>query len=254
MYAEERQRTIVNLALHQDRVAVSELAEQFGVTTETIRRDLDVLNERGILHRVHGGAVVAENLALLETGLAEREPANAAQKARIAQAAQAYLPGENGSVLLDAGTTTGRLASLLNPGSVRTVVTNSLPIASQLAVNSIGVQLLGGRVRGITGATVGAEATASLRRLRCDVAFLGANGVSVRHGLSTPDAEEAAVKESMVQAANTVIVLADSSKVGAERLISFARIKEVDVLIIDDGLPIQAREELAEAGLEVVIA
>jgi DeoR family transcriptional regulator, fructose operon transcriptional repressor len=254
MYAEERQRTIVNLALHHDRVAVSDLAEQFGVTTETIRRDLDVLDERGILHRVHGGAVVAENLSLLETGLAEREPANAVQKARIAEAAQAYLPGANGSVLLDAGTTTGRLAALLNPGSVKTLVTNSLPIASQLSANSISVQLLGGRVRGITGATVGADATAALRRLRCDVAFIGANGLSLRHGLSTPDPEEAAVKEAMVLAASRVVVLADSSKIGVELLVGFAELRQVDVLITDEGLIDHDRDELVRAGVEVVVA
>jgi DeoR family fructose operon transcriptional repressor len=254
VYAEERQRTIINLALHQDRVAVSELAEQFGVTTETIRRDLDVLDDRGLLRRVHGGAVVAGNLAVLETGLAEREPANASQKARIAEAALAYLPGTNGSVLLDAGTTTGRLASLLNPGSVKTVVTNSLPIAAQLAANSISVHLLGGRVRGITGATVGAEAISALRRLRCDVAFLGTNGISLRHGLSTPDSEEAAVKEAMAQAATRVVVLADSSKVGAELLIGFAALGQVDVLITDEGLTEPDRAELVKAGLEVVVA
>jgi DeoR family transcriptional regulator, fructose operon transcriptional repressor len=254
MYAEERQRTIVNLAVHQDRVAVSELAEQFGVTTETIRRDLDVLDQRGILRRVHGGAVVAENVSLLEAGLAEREPANAIQKARIAEAALAYLPGANGSVLLDAGTTTGRLAALLNPGTVTTVITNSLPIASQLAANAVNVRLLGGRVRGVTGATVGSEAAAALVRLRCDVAFLGTNGISLRHGLSTPDPEEAAVKEAMAQAASRVVVLADSSKVGAELLVGFAALARIDVLITDDGLPASDRADLEQAGVTVVIA
>jgi DeoR family transcriptional regulator, fructose operon transcriptional repressor len=254
MYAEERQRTIVNIALHQERVAVSELAEQFSVATETIRRDLDILDERGILRRVHGGAVVAEKVALLEAGLAEREPANAAQKARIADAGLAYLPGVNGAVLLDAGTTTGRLAALLSPGTVKTVVTNSLPIASQLAANAINVQLLGGRVRGVTGATVGAEAVATLSRLRCDVAFLGANGISLRHGLSTPDPDEAAVKQAMARAASRVIVLADSSKIGAELLVGFAAIAQVDVLITDEGMPEGDRADLEQAGVKVVIA
>jgi DeoR family transcriptional regulator, fructose operon transcriptional repressor len=254
MYAEERQRTIVNLALHQERVAVTELAEQFSVTTETIRRDLDVLDQRGILRRVHGGAVVAENVALLEAGLAEREPANAAQKMRIAEAAQAYLPGANGSVLLDAGTTTGRLAALLHPGVAKTLVTNSLPIASQLAASGLSVQLLGGRVRGVTGATVGAEAITALSRLRCDVAFVGANGISLAHGLSTPDSEEAGVKGAMVRSASRVVVLADSSKVGAELLVSFAALGQVDVLITDAGLPESDRADLVNAGVEVVVA
>ena len=149
MYAEERQRTIVNLAMRFDRVAVTELAHRFGVTTETIRRDLDVLNRRGILRRVHGGAVPAENVRLVETAVAEREPAFSAQKARIGQAALAFLPSGDGStVLIDSGTTTARFAAALGGGQKHTIVTSSVPIASQWAQLQNGpVHLLGGRVR-----------------------------------------------------------------------------------------------------------
>jgi DeoR family transcriptional regulator, fructose operon transcriptional repressor len=254
MYAAERHRTIVDQARRHDRVSVTELAEQFGVTTETIRRDLDTLDRRGVLRRVHGGAVVAEHVVLLETNLAEREPANAAQKRRIAEAAMALLPGALGTVLLDAGTTTSRMADLLTPGLVRTVVTNSLPVASQLAANSINVQLLGGRVRGVTGATVGGATVTALGRLHCDVAFIGTNGISLRRGLSTPDPDEAVVKEAMVEAAAKVVVLADSSKFGAELMVGFADLEQVDVLVTDAGLAPRDRAQLAEAGVEVVIA
>ena len=97
MYAEERQRTIVNLALRFDRVAVTDLAQRFNVTTETIRRDLDVLDRRGVLRRVHGGAVPAENVRLIETAVPDREPAFSQQKGRIAQAALQFLPTGPGS-------------------------------------------------------------------------------------------------------------------------------------------------------------
>lgn len=145
MYAEERQRTIVNLALRYDRVAVTELAERFSVTTETIRRDLDVLDRRGILRRVHGGAVPAENVRLVETAVTDREPAFSQQKARIAQAALQLLPTGSGStVLLDSGTTTARLATAMAANQTHTVVTNSVAIASQLALSPTGtVHLLG---------------------------------------------------------------------------------------------------------------
>lgn len=257
MYAEERQRTIVNLALRYDRVSVAELAQRFQVTTETIRRDLDVLDRRGILRRVHGGAVVADNVSLVETAVTDREPAFVAQKTRIAQVALQYLPVAGGAtVLFDSGTSVARLAAAVPPGSIGTVVTNSVPVASQLALANGGTQvhLLGGRVRGITQATVGGETIDALARMRCDVAFIGTNGISLRHGLSTPDPDEAAVKRAMVGAARKVIVLADSSKVGVELLVTFASLSDIDVLITDSGISDNDRVELTNAGMEVVIA
>lgn len=255
MYAEERQRTIVNLALRHDRVSVADLAARFDVTTETIRRDLDVLDQRGILRRVHGGAVVAENVALLETALTEREPAFVTQKSRIAEKALEYLPADGATVIFDAGTTIARLATTVPSGALGTVVTNSVPVAAQLAATgSTQVHLLGGRVRGLTQATVGGETVATLGRLRCDVAFIGTNGVSVRHGFSTPDPDEAAVKEAMVASARRVVVLADSSKIGVELLVTFAPLSAVDVLITDAGISANDRAELTGAGMEVVIA
>ncbi len=255
MYAEERQRTIVSLALRYDRVAVTELAQRFDVTTETIRRDLDVLDRRGILRRVHGGAVPAENVRLVETAVADREPAFSVQKGRIAHAALRFLPtGAGSTVLLDSGTTTARFAAAMGGNPQHTVITNSVPIGSQLALLGGPVHLLGGRVRGLTQATVGGETVEALGRLYCDVAFLGTNGLSVAHGLSTPDSDEAAVKRAMVRAARRRVVLADSSKVGAMLLLSFAAIKDVDVLVTDSGLQEADRYQLVNAGLEVVVA
>ncbi|MCW3158957.1 DeoR/GlpR family DNA-binding transcription regulator [Micropruina sonneratiae] len=255
MYAEERQRTIVNLALRYDRVSVTELAGRFGVTTETVRRDLDVLDRRGILRRVHGGAVPAENVRLVETAVADREPAFSAQKARIAQAALAFLPtGEGSTVLIDSGTTTARFAAAMG-AHPRTVVTNSVPIASQLALSQRGdVHLLGGRVRGLTQATVGGETVEALGRLRCDVAFLGTNGLTAEHGFSTPDPDEAAVKRAMVHGSRRRVVLADSSKIGVTLLVSFAALNEIHVLVTDAGLAEADRQQLVNAGLEVVTA
>lgn len=256
MYATERQAQIERLVTTAGRASVAELAERLQVTTETIRRDLDVLDRRGILRRVHGGAVPAENVRLVETAVAEREPAFSVQKGRIGQAALQFLPSGAGStVLIDSGTTTARFAAALAGTQQQTVVTNSVPIASQLALLQGGhVHLLGGRVRGLTQATVGGETVEALGRLHCDVAFLGANGVTVHHGLSTPDPDEAAVKRAMVRSARRKVVLADSSKVGATLLISFAALNEIDVLVTDSGLSEADRQQLVNAGLEVVVA
>lgn len=256
MYAAERQRAIVALLRERDRVSASNLAEHFGVTTETIRRDLELLDERGLVQRVHGGAVPRVPDFVAESGLVERQGLNTASKAAIAEAALAYLPDPHGSMLLDAGTTTGTLALLLPEGQpLPEIITNSVATASLLSARDVGdVLLLGGRVRGITQSSVGTQAVEALERLRVDVAFMGANGFSLAHGFSTPDVDEAAVKRAMIHSARRVVALVDSSKLGIEALHRFARFQEVDVLITDSGLSPEIRTELAETGMEVVVA
>ena len=135
------------------------------------------------------------------------------------------------------------------------VVTNSVPIAARLAaMPSVSLHLLGGRVRGITQAAVGEQALRVLDTLRVDVAFIGTNGISVRHGLSTPDSDEAAVKRAMVRCANYVVVVADSSKVGREDFVSFAPISSVDTLVTDAEISDADRAQFTEQGVEVVVA
>ncbi|MGM0385361.1 MAG: DeoR/GlpR family DNA-binding transcription regulator [Actinomycetota bacterium] len=248
MYAEERQQDIVLLAQEHGRVAVAELAHRFDVTTETVRRDLDALAAKGFIARVHGGAVPADKVRLVESAVPVRQETHTDEKRRIAHAALALLPDRpGGTVLLDAGTTTAMLAEALTPGSLSTVVTNSTPIASALATRQVAdVHLLGGRVRGLTQATVGAPTVEALRDLRVDVAFLGTNGFSLTHGFSTPDPSEAAVKRAMVTSANLVVVLADSSKAGTDYLVSFARPEDVDVLVTDTGLGNAAANALSD--------
>ena len=151
------------------------------------------------MRRVHGGAVPVRALQLVEPGVGERENTRAEHKDAIAAAAAEFLPLSGASVLLDAGTTTSRIAAALPPDRELTVVTNSVPIAARLAgMPSVSLQLLGGRVRGLTQAAVGEQVLRVLDTLRVDIAFIGTNGISVRHGLSTPDSDEAAVKRAMV--------------------------------------------------------
>jgi DeoR family fructose operon transcriptional repressor len=255
MYAEERQQAIATLVMQKGRASVSELADAYDVTTETVRRDLAILDRAGLLRRVHGGAVPARALHLVEAGVAERDSTRADHKDAIAAAAVEYVPASGASVLIDAGTTTARIAAQLPTDRELVVVTNSVPIAARLAgVPSVRLQLLGGRVRGLTQAAVGEQALSVLDALRVDVAFMGTNGISLRHGLSTPDGEEAAVKRAMVRAANYVVAAADSSKVGREELVSFAHLDKVDTLITDSEIDAAYRGELAARGVEVVLA
>jgi DeoR family transcriptional regulator, fructose operon transcriptional repressor len=255
MYAEERQQAIASLVMSQGRASVAELAQAYDVTTETVRRDLAVLDKAGVLRRVHGGAVPVRALHLVEPGVSERETTRSEHKDAIAAAAAEFFPLGGASVLLDAGTTTVRVAAQLPADRELVVVTNSVPIAARLAaMPSVSLQLLGGRVRGLTQAAVGEQTLRVLDTLRVDIAFIGTNAISVRHGLSTPDTDEATVKRAMVRAANYVVVVADSSKIGREDFVSFAPISSVDTLITDSEVSAADTEQLTESGVEVVVA
>ena len=253
MYAEERQEAIAALVISRGRASVAELAQAYDVTTETVRRDLAALDKAGIVRRVHGGAVPVRALHLVEPGVGERESTRADYKDAIAVAATEFFPLSGASVLLDAGTTTARIAALVPTDRELVVVTNSVPIAARLAgFTSVSLQLLGGRVRGVTQAAVGEQALRVLDTLRVDIAFIGTNAISPRHGLSTPDSEEAAVKRAMVRCANYVVVVADSTKVGREDLVSFAPISSVDTLITDTEITDADRKSFADEGVEVI--
>jgi DeoR family transcriptional regulator, fructose operon transcriptional repressor len=253
MYAEERQQEIVRLARKDSRVDVVALAEELNVTAETIRRDLTVLERAGVLRRVHGGAIPVERIGF-EPGVAARDAVLTAEKERIAKAALAEVPAEGG-ILLDAGTTTARLAQALPIDRELTVVVNSPVLATILGPRpNITVLLLGGRLRGRTLAAVDDWALRPLGDLYVDVAFMGTNGCSVEHGLTTPDQAEAAVKRAMIAASRRVVVLADHTKIGNDNLARFGSLSDVDLLITDSGLDPELATEIEDAGVRVVRA
>lgn len=253
MYAAERQQWLIDRTRDRGRVDVAAVADELAVTPETIRRDLGVLERQGLVRRVHGGAIPSDLLDF-EPGVGQRDTRYGAEKERIAKAAVAEL-GNATTVLLDAGTTTSRLAGALPRERDLTVVTNSLPIASALAGRAnLHLRLLGGRVRGTTLATVDDWANGALADLTVDVAFLGTNGYSVARGLTTPDPDEGATKRAMLRAARRSVVLADASKFGADQFVRFGTLAEVDTLITDAGLSPADAAALEAAGPEVVRA
>lgn len=262
MYAMERHEHILAALGRTGRVSVADLADELRVTPETIRRDLDALERAGHARRVHGGAVSASRVSIAETTVLERSSRATDAKRAIAREALALVPPTfTGSILIDAGTTTGALADALaawrpDPGvPPLTVYTNSIPIAVALHGNAnLVVRIIGGTVRGITSAAVGPAAVAQLAEIRPDIAFLGANGVSADFGLSTPDELEAQIKRVMVDRARLAVVLADASKHDDEALQRFAALDEVDVLITDAPPGGRLAAALADAEVEVRVA
>ncbi|NCT89625.1 DeoR/GlpR transcriptional regulator [Cellulomonas sp. APG4] len=253
MYATERQQEILGRARRDGRVEVKELAEALDVTPETVRRDLTALERRALLRRVHGGAIPVERLGI-EPAVSDREGRMAGQKERIAKAALDEVP-EGGAIILDAGTTTIRLAEMLPTDRELTVVTHGLPVAMVLATRSnITLHLLGGTVRGRTLAAVGPWAERSMQDVFADVAFLGTNGITAERGLTTPDLAEAGVKRALVAAARRTVVLTDHTKFGRADFAQVAPLSAVDTVITDLDLDPDLADEVEAAGPRVVRA
>lgn len=258
MYATERQERITLALAASGRVSVAELSADMDVTAETVRRDLDALELGGVLRRVHGGAVAASRGSVTELAVGERRATHHDAKSAIAAVAMRMLPPTfRGSVLLDAGTTTALLAERLGAwspsfGQRLTVITNSVQNVAALDTNPhLDVHLLGGRLRGLTGALVGAATVAQLESLRPDISFLGTNGLSAGFGLSTPDDLEGAVKSAMVRHARRAVVLADGTKLGQEALVRFAGLDEIDTLVTDTAPAPDLLDALEAADVEV---
>ena len=251
MYAQERQQSILSTARARGRVEVGTLAEELGVTVETVRRDLTALERLGVLRRVHGGALPVERLSL-EPTLEHRQTQHADAKRRIGARAVMEL-SDGDSVLLDAGTTTLAIAEALPPELRLTVVTNSVEIAARLANRErTELMVLGGRLRRRTGAAVGQWLDAALADVAVDVAFLGTNGFTVAHGLTTPDQAEAAAKRAMGAAARRIVCVTDSSKAGQVHLHRFAATQDLATFITDTDLDDDTAQDFEDQGVEVV--
>lgn len=248
MYSAQRGQHIMTTLRASGRVDVSDMARQLGVTGETIRKDLVRLERQGFLRRVHGGAIPIGSL--VEPEVSQRIEYSL-EKDRIARAAVAHLP-DSGSVLIDAGSTTARMAEHFPDDKALTVFTNALPIAQTLLSRPhVSVFIVGGRLRSQTVATVGSWATRMMSEVNVDVAFLGTNGFSLQRGLMTPDADEGDVKRIMVARAQRRILLSDHSKFDLVSMCTYGELADIDVLITDSGLRPEQAMALEATGLTV---
>ncbi|MEU1970284.1 DeoR/GlpR family DNA-binding transcription regulator [Microbacterium sp. NPDC019599] len=261
MYAMERQAHITRHLAERGRVSVIGLADDLGVTTETIRRDLDLLEQQGALRRVHGGAVPLRTGGLAEPSIAERMSVNADAKRTIAhRALEVITDGYRGAVVFDAGSSVGAVAAGLGErvtatGARLDVVTHAVPVAHTLSLlPDVSLTILGGQVRGLTAAAVGTATLTALESLRPDLAFVGVNGISADFGLSTPDPAEAAVKAAIVRSARRTVVVADRSKFGVESFVRFAQLSDIDVVVTDAAPDSDLADALVAADVEVWIA
>lgn len=210
--APERRELIVRTVTADGTVSVEDLAATLGVTPSTIRRDLALLTERGELARTYGGAITTHHTP--EQSLGQRAGLAVAEKERIAAwAADRVAPGD--TVILDAGTTAGRVARHLRAHTELTVIAGGLTALTELHdAEGVEVIALGGTLRQVSQGLVGPLAELTLSRLTADKVFLGADGLDARRGICEASLTQTALKELMAERATEVYVLADSSKLG----------------------------------------
>lgn len=232
MLVEERHRAILGHLSDRGRLTVEEAARLLGVSPDTIRRDFRRLSEEGLVARSHGGILAPRTLAA-DSRLEERSRRRRAQKLRIAEAAAELLMSSE-TVAVDAGSTTVEVVPHLARLEAITIVAYSLDVAAAgLRLPGATCIMVGGVIRPHTRSAVGPEALAMIRRFHLSTAVIGANAVDIELGLMTPNRMEAEVKSALIDAAERILLLADSSKLEARALVSFAQLRQVDVLITD---------------------
>ena len=253
MLVETRRKQIVDFLHGKENgtVTISELSEVLNVSKMTIHRDLDYLETKDLLRRVHGGAVA---FSLDETGAPFMDRVSSAdmQKKEIARIA-AQLVNDGDILILDAGTTTREIARNLVTRDRITVITNNIPIAVELGpyqkINSI---MLGGVIKHIELCTVGGMVKQALSILSADKLFLSAAGISLKRGLTDTDMAEVEVKQAMIHAATEIILVSDSSKVNINALVQIAPIQEIHKWVTDDNVEPEMIAAVEAHGIQVI--
>lgn len=249
--AQIRRETIVELATSSGATNVGELAERFGVTQSTIRRDLAQLSEDGKITRTFGGAIGL--FTPREASLRQRIGDGYAAKRAIGKWART-LVNAGDSVLLDAGSSVGALAHELRHAERIHVVTMSLKVIDELAeARNIVLECLGGRLRSMSEAFVGPLTESALERMTFDSAFLGTDGVDAVRGICEADLEQTRLKEIMSDRADRVYVLAHSAKVGATPFHAWAKLEEPWTLVTDAGISSEQLLPFLGTGVEIIV-
>ena len=243
-----KQYVLATLEQH-GTVLVAEAARQLGTTPITIRRDLALLAEQGLVLRTHGGAV-RPGIARHPVAFTAKTTAHSAQKEYIGRLAARHVR-EGDTIFIDCGSTTFPLCALIRHLKIR-VVTNSLPVLFELAGSAVQVVMAGGEVDASRQATHGAVTVEHLQRYQVDKAFMGVDGLSLRRGLSANSEKEASIFRAVAATTDHVFLLCDSSKLERDQYFQFAPLSSVGTLITDQQAPVELLAHYREAGLTVL--
>lgn len=252
MFVEERHKIILNGLEKEMRMTVHDLQALVKASPATVRRDLRILEDQGRIVRVHGG-VVHPNYLEGEPSFAQKSREAVVAKSAIAEEALSLVP-PGASVFVDSGTTCLEVGRRLLARKDLTLFTNSVPLAALGGSRAARVICIGGEVREVSRALVGALALTWLGHIRFDVAVIGASGLCPEEGITTTELSEASVKQKLVQRSGTRILVADSSKWGVPRSIAFGRWEEFQYWITDGSIPAEAIGRIGNRGVSVRVA
>jgi len=248
-YMDKRKAEIIDMLGSSEQVSVREMAERFGVSGMTIRRDLDELEKQGLVVRTHGGAVSSGKLRFIHGALPDFEVSEV--KAAIGKrAAEMVQPGQ--MIMVDTGTTALEVARHLPRDSGITVVTTSLGAAQELYRSGLSVLLLGGFLRWEFPSVYGPMTEKMLGEIRVDTLFIGCDGAFVDDGFYSNDLHVSSLEQEMTQIASQVVVVTESTKFGKRAFSRYATVDEVNVVVTDAGISDQDRRGLEERGVTVV--
>lgn len=235
MLIADRHKSIIELVKKEGSVRVAELSRAFSKTEETIRRDLEKLEQQGKLIRSHGGAISVGDSDPFVTSYIERELTNVKEKRQIAMEAVKHV-NEGDEIILDASTTAWYMAIAL-PNIKITVLTNSIKVATELSTKEkISVISTGGFLRPDSLSYIGKLAESSLESYHVNKAFISCKGFHLEHGMSESNEQQALVKEAMINAANTVYIMVDHSKFGVQAFTRLSSLDKIDCIITDDTI------------------
>ncbi len=247
----DRQNKILRLLRERGTVKVANLSKLLSVSEITIRRDLDVLERKGLLERAHGGAVYSSRMSV-EPAYSDKYQAHRAEKEAIGRAAAALLE-DGDTVLVNSGSTSLQVVASLQGRRV-TVITSNVGAHAVAAAGGMELFLIGGVYRPQSNSVVGSLASRSLEQVYGSKAVIGVDGISVRCGLTTPVLQEAEIARMMIERTRgPVIVVADHSKLGVVSNFLTAPIDAMDVLVTDSGFEEELKDELEMLGIRVVI-
>ncbi len=246
-----RQTEISEILNAEQEVNIQDLADRFGVSQMTIRRDLSFLEDQGLAVRTHGGAVVAGKLRFLQ-GVFPGQAESAANKALGKLAATLVMQGE--TVMVDGSPTTYELSMQLPRSTGITLATTSLRVAQALYGSGIKVLVLGGFLRDDTPSLYGPLAEQSLAGLRVDHLFVGCDGADSRDGFYMADLHAASLEQAMISSANEIVVVTESEKFTRRAFARYATPQQVDYLVTDTRLTARDRSNMEERGVKVMIA
>jgi DeoR/GlpR family transcriptional regulator of sugar metabolism len=246
MLTRQRKELVLARLRTDGQIVAKAFAKEVGLSEDTIRRDLRELASEGRLQRVHGGALPSSPAMADLPG--RREIATSGKAALGQVAASMIRPGQ--CVFLDGGTTTAQVARHISPALRATIVTHSPSVAMELIDHPlIEVELIGGRLYRHSMVTVGVAAAEGLRRIRPDVYFMGVTGVHPEFGLTTGDAEEAAMKRAILEHAAETVVLASHEKLGAVSPCLVAELSDVDAILAEGVVPDALERRLSQVGV-----